>query len=60
MEGQALGNIFGNLSVPIVRHVNFMIQRRSFTLHLCSHFREFELTAEGQERMKMSCSYKDD
>ena len=44
-----------------------MIQRRTLRLRnllsgskrSSSHFREFELTAEGQEHMKMTFSYED-
>ena len=69
MNSESLSNIFSNLLVPTVKYVIYMIQRQSGTLCLQNivsgsklfslYFREFQLTAEGQEQMKMMCSYKD-
>ena len=53
VEWQALGSIW-SLLVSTLIYVIFRIQR-----NLLSQFRESELTAEGQEHMKMTFSYED-
>ena len=69
MEEQALGSILWSLLVSTFIYVIFRVQRRLGTLRLwnllsgsnrsSSQFRESELTAEGQEHMKMMLSYED-
>ena len=69
VEERTLGSILWSLSVSTFIYVIFRVKRRSGTLCVwnlllgsnrsSSQFCESELTAEGQEHMKMTFSYED-